>query len=293
MTSPIIFDRGYRNYEGERRGPAGARRAVYKDGIRRVLGLGRKARLKIFPWTLISVSAIAALIFVAIHWAIGNISESVSEGIPTYGGLFDFYSGISLLFVAFSGPQLLAPDRRSGVLSVYFSRPLTVDGYLGSKTLSFLTLVGAIYLVPQLILHIGLSLIADDGALDYLGGNLDILWKAPVVTLGYVAMHGAVIFILSAYIDRTGIAAAVYLGVVTAFSGVAGAISTADFTGAHWVSLLSLDQHPRIIRDWLIEETVDYPAELAGFDPWASVAVITGLVILAVVIVRNRYRKLA
>lgn len=293
MSHPIIYDRGYRNYEGVRRGPAGARRAVYKDGIRRVLGLGRKARLKIFPWTLISVSAIAALIFVAIHWAIGNIAESVAEGIPTYGGLFDFYSGISLLFVAFSGPQLLAPDRRSGVLSVYFSRPLTVDGYLGAKTLSFVTLVGAIYLVPQLILHIGLSLIANDGALDYLGSNLDILWKAPVVTAAYVVMHGAVIFILSAYIDRTGIAAAVYLGIVTAFSGLAGAISTADFVGARWVSLLSLDQHPRIIRDWLIEETVEYPAEAAGFSHWASVAVIAALALLAVVIVRNRYRKLA
>ncbi len=293
MTEQVIYDRGYRNYEGERKGPSGARRAVYKDGIRRVLGLGRKARRKIFPWSLISVAAIAALIFVAIHWVIGNIEESLAEGIPSYGGLFDFYSGISLLFVAFAGPQLLAPDRKSGVLSVYFSRPLTVDGYLTSKVGSFATLVGAIYVVPQVLLHLGLALISDDGALGYLGSNMDILWKVPVITAAYVGMHGAIIFVIAAYGNRTGIAAAVYIGLLTAVSGIVGQISTASFAGARWFALASLDQHPRIIRDSLLGDTVEYPAEAAGFSVWASGVVILVLVAASVVIVRRRYRRLA
>ena len=44
MADQVIYDRGYRTYDGPRLGPKGARRAVYKDGVRRVLGLGRKAR---------------------------------------------------------------------------------------------------------------------------------------------------------------------------------------------------------------------------------------------------------
>lgn len=293
MTDQVIYDRGYRGYDGERRGPAGARRAVYKDGIRRILGLGRKARRKIFPWTLISVAAIAAFVFVGIHWAIGNIEESLREGVPTYGGLFDFYSAISLLFIALAGPALLIPDRTNGVLSVYFSRPLTVDGYLGAKVGSFVTLVGAIYMFPQLLLHLGLALIADDGALDYFGANLDILWKVPAVTLSYIALHGAVVFFLATIINRTGIAAVAYIGLLTAVSGIAGGLSQASFAGARYISLLSLDQHPRIIRDSLFEDTVDYPAELAGFEVWASVLVIAVLTLLAIWIVRRRYRRLA
>ena len=130
MTDQVIYDRGYRTYEGERTGPAGARRAVYRDGIRRVLGLRRKAREKVFPWIMIAVAVGMAAIVIGVHWFIGDIAQSLNEGVPTYGELFDLYSWIGLLFIAFAGPWLLIPDRTRGVLSVYFSRPLTVDGYL-------------------------------------------------------------------------------------------------------------------------------------------------------------------
>lgn len=293
MTEQVIYDRGYRSYDGPRLGPRGARRAVFRDGVRRVLGMGRKARLKIFPWALIAIALIAAAVFIGLHWAIGNIQASLREGIPTYGGLFDFYSGISLLFIAFAGPQLLVPDRTKGVLSVYFSRPLTVDGYLGSKAGAFATVVGAIYLVPQLVLHIGLALIATEGFLPYLGANLDILWKVPVVTAGFVALHGAVVFVLAALIDRTGIAAAAFLGLLTAGGAVAARVSEGGFAGARWFALIALDQHPRIIRDYLFEDTVAYPAEIAGFDVSASVAVIAALVVIGGWYVRSRYRRLA
>lgn len=293
MTDQVIFDRGYRTYDGPRTGPQGARRAVYKEGLRRVLGLGRKARLKVFPWSLISIALISAAVFIGIHWAIGDIAESVGQGVPSYGGLFDFYSAISLLFIAFTGPLLLGPDRTRGVLSVYFSRPLTVDGYLTSKVGAFATLVGAFYIVPQTVLHIGLALISEDGFLPYLGDNIDILWKVPVTTLAFVGLHGALIFPLSSVINRTGIAAAAFLGVITAGSGIAARVAEASFAGARWVSLLALDQHPRIIRDYLFEDTVEYPAEAAGFEVWMSVVVIGVLATAAVAFVRQRYRRLA
>jgi ABC-2 type transport system permease protein len=293
MTDQVIYDRGYRTYDGPRTGTKGARRAVYKDGIRRVLGLGRKARQKIFPWTLISIALIAAAVFIGIYWAVGNIEESLQQQAPTYGQLFDFYSGISLLFIAFTGPQLLIPDRTKGVLSVYFSRPLTVDGYLTSKIGAFATVVGAIYIVPQLLLHLGLALIAKEGFIPYLGAHLDILWKVPVTTAAFVALHGALVFALSAVIDRTGIAAAAFLGILVAGGGIAARVAEASFSGAKYVSLLGLDQHPRIIRDYLFEDTVTYPAEAAGFEVWVSVVVILVIVAVAIWFVRRRYRRLA
>lgn len=293
MTDQIIYDRGYRTYEGPRTGPSGARRAVFKEGIRRVLGLGRKARQKIFPWSLITIALIAAAVFIGIHWAIGNIQESLREGIPTYGGLFDFYSAISLLFIALAGPQLMIPDRESGALSVYFSRPLTVDGYLGAKVGAFAAVVGAIYIVPQLVLHIGLALIADEGFLPYMGDNLDVLWQVPVTTLAFLGLHGAIVFILSSVIGRTGIAAAAFLGLIVAGSGIAAAVAAAGFSGSRWFALLSIDQHPRIIRDYFFGDTVEYPAEAAGFEVWVSAAVVVLLVAVATAFVRYRYRKLA
>lgn len=293
MTDQVIYDRGYRSYDGPRTGASGARRAVFKDGVRRVLGLGRKARQKIFPWTLISIALISSAIFIGIHWAIGNIEESLREGVPTYGGLFDFYSAISLLFIALAGPQLLITDRTSGALSVYFSRPLTADGYLGAKMGAFTTLVGAIYLVPQLVLHIGLALISDDGFLTYLGNNVDILWKVPTTTLAFIALHGAIVFFLTAVISRSGIAAAAFLGTIVAGGLIANVAAEVGFQGSRWFSLVALDEHPRIIRDYLFGETVEYPAEAAGFSVWVSALIIVVLTIIAAAFVRNRYRKLA
>lgn len=293
MTNPVIYDRGYRSYDGPRRGPAGARRAVYREGIRRLLGLGRKARAKVFPWALISISVIQALAYVAIAWAIGDIAGAVGTEVPTYGELFDVYSWIAIIFIAFAGPTLLIPDRTRGVLSVYFSRPLTVDGYLGAKFGAYATVVGGIYIVPQLVLHVGLAMIAREGFISYMTENLDVLWKVPVVTLGFLVLHGALVFGLSALIRRPGIAAVAFLGVLTAASGVAGQLATADFPGARWLSLLDLDQHPRIIRDALFGEIGEQAARTAGFGVWASVAVIAVVFVLSAWLVRSRYRKLA
>ncbi len=293
MSDQVIYDRGYRNYDGPRTGTRGARRAVYTEGLRRILGLGRKARYKIFPWSLISIALISAAVFIGIHWAIGDLAESFGQGVPSYAELFDFYSAISLLFIAFAGPQLLIPDRTKGVLSVYFSRPLTVEGYLSSKVGAFATIVGAFYIVPQLVLHIGLSLIADEGILPYLSDNLDILWKVPVISVGFIALHGALIVLFAAFIGRTGIAAAAFLGVITAGGGIAAIVAEASFANARYFSLLAIDQHPRILRDALLADTLDYPAEIAGFDPWVSLVVIGAIVVLAVALVLPRYRRLA
>lgn len=294
MTDQVIYDRGYRTYEGERTGPPGARKAVYKDGIRRVLGLRRKAREKVYPWLMIGIAVAMAAIVIAVHWIIGDLAESLAEGtVPSYGELFDLYSWIGLLFIAFAGPWLLVPDRTRGVLSVYFSRPLTVDGYLVSKVGAFATVVGSIYLVPQIVLHLGLGLISSDGFLTYMGENLDVLWKVPVTTLGFVAVHGALAFLLSAFINRPGIASVAFLGVLVPGRFIAGQISEATFAGARWTSLLAFDHLPRVIRDALFRDTVTYPAEAVGFGGWTAGAVIAGAVVVAIILVRTRYRRLA
>lgn len=293
MTDQVIYDRGYRTYDGERTGPGGARKAVYKDGIRRVLGLGRKAREKVYPWVMISIAIGMAAIIIGVHWFIGDLAQSLSEGVPSYGELFDLYSWIGLLFIAFAAPWLLIPDRTRGVLSVYFSRPLTVDGYLSSKVAAFATVVGGIYLVPQVVLHLGLGLISGDGFLTYMGDNLDVLWKVPVITLSFVAMHGALAFLVSAVVNRPGVASAAFLGVLIPGRFIAAQISEASFPGARWTSLLAFDHLPRIIRDDLFRDTVTYPAEAVGFDGWTAAAVIVVAVVVSAIIVRARYRRLA
>jgi ABC-type transport system involved in multi-copper enzyme maturation permease subunit len=242
---------------------------------------------------MISTAVAMAAIVIGVHWFIGDIAQALDEGVPSYGELFDLYSWIALLFIAFAGPWLLIPDRTRGVLAVYFSRPLTVDGYLSSKLAAFATVVGAIYLVPQIVLHLGLGLISDDGFLTYMGANLDILWKVPVTTLAFVAIHGALAFLMSALIDRPGIASAAFLGVLIPGRFIAAQVAEASFAGARWTSLLAFDHLPRIIRDDLFRDTVTYPAEAVGFGGWAAAGVISVVAVVSALVVRARYKRLA
>src|SRR5690606_30138614 len=132
-----------------------------------------------------------------------------------------------------------------------------------------------IYLLPQLALHIGLAFLSDDGFLPYLGSNLDVLWKVPLVTAGYLALHGSLVTAVSAVVGRTGVTAAFFLRIVPAGASLAILIGLLVVPCARWVPLLSLGLHPRIVRDRVFAiATADCPAVLAGFGMWTSVAVI-------------------
>ena len=268
MSDAVIYDRGYRSYDGPVGGRATTRRAIVADGIRRILGLRRKTRRKLVPWALLSLAMLMAGIVVGLHFAAGSISAAIAEGLPQYAELFDLFSRLALLFIAVTGPELIGPDRSQGVLSVYFSRPMTVGDYLGAKLAAFVSVTSLIYRVPQIALHLGLASLSADGFLAYLGGNLDILWKISAVSLAFIAVHGGVLAVITSYVDRTG---------------------------ARWFSLLALDDHPRYIRDWLFDSDVGgvYAPEAAGFGPWVSVAVIAVVGLGGGVWMLQRYRKLA
>ena len=64
MSSAEIFDRGYRKFEGERSGVGGAIRSLSWQTTRSILGLGRKARHKIFPILVIAIAFLPAIIYV-------------------------------------------------------------------------------------------------------------------------------------------------------------------------------------------------------------------------------------
>ncbi len=294
MSGAVILDRGYRDYDGPRLGRRGAVGAVVREGIRRILGLRRKARRKVFPWSLVVVAGLSATILLGVHFVASRSPLEVDD-LPRYGEYFDLISVVALLFVATAGPELLVPDRTQGVLSVYFSRPLSVSDYLLAKLAALGSLVLGFYLVPQTALHLGLAGLSRDGFLDYLGANLDVLWKVPAAAFVYFAVHAAVAFVIAAFAGRVGIAAGAYLGVMLVVSPLATALSTqVEFPGSRLVSLLAIESHPRVVRDWIFDiTTAGYAPIEVGFRPWVSLAAATVLVAVAAVAVAWRYRRLA
>ena len=293
----VILDRGYRHYEGIRTGRRGAMRAIVREGYRRVVGLRRKGRRKLLPWSLIVLALMSVLILVTIVWLTSSVegAEGVSEQIPRYRGYFDFISVVALLFAAYAGPQLLVPDRTRGVLNVYFSRPLTVRDYLLAKGAAYAAVILSFWLVPQLLLHLGLAILSPAGFLTYLGQTTDILWKVPVAALAYFTLHASLVFLTASFINRVGGAASAFL------AGLLGLNLTALFfqeatsaPGARWLTLLAFEQHPRYIRDWIfgVHESAQWIPAQAGFGPEASLIVVIGLAFTCAAVVGWRYRML-
>jgi ABC-2 type transport system permease protein len=295
MADAIIVDRGYRRYEGARNGRAGAVQAIIREGIRRTLGLRRKARRKVLPWTLIAITFIGVSVFLGIHFvASAALGGGIDLNLPRNGEFFDFVSVIWLLFIAMAAPELLVPDRTQGVLSVYFSRPLRVGDYLAAKAAALALLVLSAYLIPQVVLHLGLASLSADGFLVYLRENLDVLWKITAVSFVYLAVHGSIAMAVSAVIPRRGLAAGAFLGGLLILNGLAAAASNASFAAARYFALAAFEQHPRIVRDWVFDiTTVDYIPIAAGFEPWHSLVVAVAIVVVSWLIVSRRYRRLA
>src|SRR5436309_5528570 len=135
MTAPSppppagrIFDLGYQRYTGPREGRRRAVTALFWNGVRRAWGIGRPFRSKLAPWGLFAIALVPALI------ALG-IAALVSDRLSPYR-YDNYYSAVSrviLLFCAVVAPELLCPDQRQRILSLYFSRSITRLDYLAAR----------------------------------------------------------------------------------------------------------------------------------------------------------------
>ena len=96
-----ILDRGYRRYEGSRSGMVGAVASVAWHSTRSILGLGRKARHKVFPVIVAVLAFIPATIFLGLTVLIGDLLED--EIRPEWWELFGFSFFAILLCLSFAG----------------------------------------------------------------------------------------------------------------------------------------------------------------------------------------------
>ncbi|HET8643327.1 MAG TPA: hypothetical protein VFM37_15425 [Pseudonocardiaceae bacterium] len=151
----VIHDIGYRHYDGARLGRGYLVRSLFSQSLRGAYGLGRPARSKVMPMLLLGWMLLPALIIVVVAVISGapELPLDYRDYIPV-----TFY--ISAIFVAAQSPQLVSRDLRFRTVPLYFSRPLTVAGYVLAKysamTLALLILLGS----PILVMYAG-ALLAD------------------------------------------------------------------------------------------------------------------------------------
>lgn len=286
-----VFDLGYQAYDGPRLGRRGAVRAVVKDGLRRVLGLRRRARSKILPWSLLVIALLPAIVFLGIGVFAGNVVEGEIFGQAEY---FDLTSRVAVIFIALASGEMLIPDRTAGTLQLYASRPLLMTDYLGARAGALASLVFGFLFLPQVLLWIGQASISTDGFLSYAGAHLGDLWRSGVVSTVFIVAYVPPAFVVASLATRTSLSAGMFVGGLFASAPLTALL--VDQQGSDLFGLLALDHHPRYLRDWVFDastRTDGWIPERAGLDPWVSLMVIVFIALAATALVVWRYRRVS
>lgn len=265
--SGTVFDIGYRSYTGVREGRGRARLAVFKDGLRISLGLGRGGRAKVLPWFFIGLLAAIALIMALIAGAAERLAgPGAAErlNLPSHADFYAIASIILFVFAALVAPELLCRDRREGTINLYLVRPLTGSDYVFSRWAAFLAVMLAAAWLPQLILLLGLAM-GDPAPATYLRTHWLDIPRFLTAGVAMAAYATTLAMLTASFTTRRAYASVFLVGlfvITTPFTvGVAQEIGGA---AGQWISMFSLSNIPVHVNDVIFgqvsELTKDAPA---------------------------------
>jgi ABC-2 type transport system permease protein len=291
-----VYDLGFRRYEGPREGLRRSLLAVYKNGLRSALGLGRGGRAKIVPWLFISAALIPALVMALIAGAVDRAAPGFdpAKSLPSHAQYYSIASVVMLIFVAIIGAELYCPDRREGTISLYLVRPLKPTDYALARWAALATIVLAVAWLPQVVLLAGLVLGASDPAA-YLGDHWADIPRFLVAGAALAVYFTSIAALVSTFTTRRAYAAAFTVGTFIVSGAVVGGVVSAVSVGTgRWLALLSLPDVPLYINDLIFEggSTSDSAAiqHLPGAIQVGWFLLLTAAATLATL---QRYRRLA
>jgi ABC-2 type transport system permease protein len=305
-----VFDLGYRHYEGPREGRMRARKAIWINGVRTALGIGRGWGSKALPILLfIAVMTPAVVISIAAATA-GNLM-----GLPRHDAYYQIISTLLVIFSAIIAPELLCPDRRDGVISLYLVRPLSPTDYVIGRWLAFLSVTLAIVYLGQVILFTGFVLAAEEPA-NYLRDNWLDVPRFLLAGLVVAIFTTTIPLTVSAFTTRRAYAAAFVIGLFIISIPVASILSICEEdrgrqrsefgqdpepcrppTGesAKWFALINLSGVPIHVNDLIFpEENTSEFARLVAELP--SIVPITWYLLLTIgpgFVLWWRYRRIS
>jgi ABC-2 type transport system permease protein len=295
--SGTVFDIGYRGYTGPREGRERGRRAVFNDGVRIALGLGRGPRAKVLPWFFLAALAGIGLVMAMIAGAAERVmGPGAAErlNLPSHSDLYGIASIVLFVFAAVVAPELLCRDRREGVLSLYLVRPITATDYIVSRWAAFLVIMLAGTWIPQIVLLLGLSM-GDPEPLRYLEKHWLDIPRFLVSGLAMAAYTTTIAMLTASFTTRRAYAAVFLVGlfaITTPFT--VGLAQEIDGPVGQWISMFNLTNIPLHVNDLLFgrlsEMTEHAPARL--LPGWIRVGWCVLWTLLPATVLWWRYRRL-
>jgi ABC-2 type transport system permease protein len=288
-TGPAeIFDLGYQGYDGHRTSRWHRRRAIWRDGVRISLGLGRSTGAKFASWLLLGLALVPIVVLVVFAAFLSPAEEAAEDfDLPSYPDYYEWAIVPLGLFAAVVAPLLLCPDRRDGVLSLYAARPITAADYVGSRWAAFLTVSVIAAWLPVAVLFTWNALDAPNAA-SWLADNWDVVPRFLGAGAAVAIPLTTLSLLTASFAKRRAYATVATLAVILVGGAVAG-IAQENFEGsvADVLSLADLTQASLDAVHWIFGAEVDRP--LPG---WVSVLWLTGVTIAMAAWLLRRTRQL-
>jgi ABC-2 type transport system permease protein len=282
--SSVIHDIGYQRYDGPRLGRLAIINAIYVHGLRASFGFGRSAKAKIFPWMVAGIVLLVAVIVAAVRSQAGIV-------VFNYVTFDDAMSWLIIFFVAICAPELVSRDMRSGVLPLYFSRPLRSADYIGAKFAALVSAVWLLLAVPQLVMFLGAAFTTKTGmkgvwheAGDLLPGwGYSLLWAVVFAAIG---------LLIASLTGKRAFAAGGIVAVFLMTTPIVGVMSILPSRTAQQLAGLPSPQTlVGGVGSWLLHKP-NPGLDIGRFGPVYAIEAVT-LIAACLLLLLARYRKVA
>lgn len=279
-----IYDIGYRHYDGPRLGRAQVATALARHSLRGIFGLGRTARSKIMPFSLMAIMLLPAIVSI-------SVMALAKERLLDYSGFAVIMQAIVAIFLASQAPTVVAPDLRFRVLPLYLSRPVTIGEYVAAKVVAMTVALFLLVAVPLTLIYVGELLIDMAGEPrtgEYLG--------AVAMSLVLAVLLASVGLMLASLTPRRGLGVAsvitVYLLSSAAVPVIYGTMEMSGYdSAASWAFLANPFWLVDAVQVWLFGT----PSHADGPYPGGPVPalLVVAFIAAALAILMLRYRKAA
>jgi ABC-2 type transport system permease protein len=277
----VIHDIGYQRYQGERLGRGYAVRSLWLHSLRTAYGVGRTAKAKVFPWLVVGIAGSVAVVATAIRAA-------ADEQVLSYRDYPDAVFPLIVLFGAVAAPELVSRELRTGVLSLYFSRPLRRTDYGLAKLAALVSAVWLLLAGPMLVMFLG-GVFSVDGfsaVWDEIGDFASGLAYAAINAL----LVGAIALLIASLVGRRAVAAGAIVAAFLVTTPIVGVLSSVDDETAEGLAgLFSPTTLVIGLKSWLFGIS-DEDLPIGDYGPLYGIVTLA-LVVMCVGLMLVRYRR--
>ncbi len=289
-----VDDASYRAWDGQARPSAMASVAIASTMVRRLLRQRLLKALVIFAPVIACV--VASLVFGLI--AEGKVridgagrppsAPDIASAVRTMFGdsnllaylnrmFFPSLLSLAVIVAAFAGAPLIAEDRRSRSLALYFSRPIRHFDYVAGKFLTLFFFLGLFLLAPPICMYLTDCALSGEGTA---AAHLGTFGRSLIPGAVACCLYGALAIGVSSLVERTNHAVLVFFGIIMLAFFAGNMLARGVFRDPSWLAVSPFSAIQRITSDVLpiprqfVQD--NYVASLDLSAAWWSVSLWTG-----------------